>query len=62
MIWVDRLALVWAIVLIFAICALQQPDGFEHSLAASNIIGGWGSLILWFVLRVIDAMFVRHRY
>jgi hypothetical protein len=67
MIWADRLALGWAVVLILIICALQQPGGFDNSLAADNISGGWGALVLklvvipWGALRIIDAIFIARR-
>jgi hypothetical protein len=47
---------------------LQQPGGFEHSLSAENIVGGWGTLLLklviipWGFLRIVDAIFTRRSY
>jgi hypothetical protein len=68
MIWADRLALAWGFILILFILMLQQPGGFENSLAAEIIIGGWGSLLFklvvipWGLLRIVDAMFTRRSY
>ena len=68
MIWADRVALVWGFVLILFILMLQQPGGFENSLSAENILGGWGSLLFklvvipWGLLRIVDAMFTRRSY
>ena len=60
MIWADRVALLWAILLICAIIFLQGNGGFAHSLEPDNIMGGWGQLLLklvvapWAFLRFID--------
>ena len=57
---VDRIAIIWGVVLIMGIVALQQPGGFAVSIQADNIIDGWCMLLLkvvllpWFILRVLD--------
>ena len=60
--WCDKIALIWAILLILFISFLQGPGGFEHSLRPENIGGGWGMLmwklvaIPWIALRAIDLL------
>ncbi len=67
MIWADRLALAWGMILIFVLVAIQPTGGLAHSLAASNIMGGWGALLFnlvvipWLILRFLDLIFA-HRY
>lgn len=57
--WCDKLALVWAMILVGMILFLQQPGGFERSLQSENV-GEWWNLLLrlvvvpWVILRGID--------
>jgi hypothetical protein len=63
--WVDKLALVWAIIVVLMILWMQQPGGFARSLQSENI-GEWGHLLFsvvaipWGVLRVLTGLFSRH--
>ena len=66
--FVDRLAIVWAIILVLLILFLQQPGGLEHSLDWGNLWGGWGALLFklvivpWFGLRMVVGLLTMGRY
>lgn len=60
MIWCDRAALLWAILLIAVILFAQQDGGFSASLSPENIVNGWLQILLrlvvvpWAALRFVD--------
>lgn len=60
MCWADKIAAVWAFVVVGIVVALQKPGGFVQSIDTEAGLGQWLRLFfviilpVWAFLRVID--------